>query len=134
MLERGGFLTLFAKSVGPASKTSQRNPPQGCAARCDVSMNIAFERCSDHSPDFVYACHPKPNCEYFWLAPGHDGARTVAFELPGGGDVSVSGRTAGLSKRVVQVLYQARRVKIVSPEMLTRICIQIALVVSYRMK
>lgn len=73
---------------------------------------------------------PKRSGERFRLVLGHDGTRTVAFELPGGG-ATVSGRGSGLSIRVDQVLYQARKVKIAIPTTLTRICIQIASVVSY---
>jgi hypothetical protein len=69
----------------------------------------------------------------FWPGRCQDGS-AFAVELPGGGDANVSGRFVGLSKLVVQFLYQARRVKIVSPNTLTRICIQIASVVSIRMK
>ena len=63
----------------------------------------------------------------------HDGS-AFAVELPVCGDSNVSGRFAGLSKLAVQFLYQARRLKIVSPNTLTRICIQIASVVSIRTK
>jgi hypothetical protein len=45
-----------------------------------------------------------------------------------------SGRNVGLSMGVVQFLDQAQRVKIAIPKMLTRICIEIALVVSNRTK
>src|SRR5262249_4558644 len=48
--------------------------------------------------------------------------------------VVVRGRNGGLSMLVVQTLYQAKSVKIVRPAMLTRICIQIASLISIRTK
>lgn len=76
---------------------------------------------------------PNRSGEQIRLVLGHVGARTVAFELPGGG-ANVSGRGSGLSIRADQVLYHASKVKIAIPTTLTRICIQIASVVSYIMK
>jgi hypothetical protein len=93
-----------------------------------AALRVHAERRSGHSPDHP-RLPPKRGCEHFWLAFGHDGAGTLVFELPGGG-ANVSGRGIGLSTRADQVLYQARRVKIVIPTTLTRICTQIALLVS----
>jgi hypothetical protein len=101
------------------------SPHAPVASNCFASPR---ERRSGHSPDHP-RLPPKRSCEHFWLAFGHDGAGTLVFELPGGG-ANVSGRGIGLSTRADQVLYQARRVKIVIPTTLTRICTQIALLVS----
>ena len=63
----------------------------------------------------------------------HEGSG-FALEPPLGGGAPVGDRSAGLSMLVVQTLYQAKSVKIVRPAMLTRICIQIALLISIRTK
>jgi len=68
------------------------------------------------------------------LALYHYGASPVTLELPGAGGANASGGDLGLSMRVVQFLYHARSVKIAIPTILTRICIQIALVVSIKTK
>jgi hypothetical protein len=51
-----------------------------------------------------------------------------------GDDANVGGRDIGLSRLVIQTLYQASSVKIVMPATLTKICIQIALLISIKMK
>ena len=63
----------------------------------------------------------------------HEGSG-FALELPVDGDATVGDRSVGLSMLVVQTLYQAKSVKIASPTMLTRICIQIASLISIRTK
>jgi hypothetical protein len=63
----------------------------------------------------------------------HEGS-AFALELPVGGAATVRDRNVGLSMLVVQTLYQANSVKIVRPTMLTRICIQIALLISIKTK
>ena len=58
------------------------------------------------------------------------GASLFALENGRWGDVDVTGCMVGLSMRPDQDLYKAKRVKIAIPEKLTKICIQIASVVS----
>lgn len=68
------------------------------------------------------------------LASSDRPAHLFALELQGCGDANASGHKTGLSKLVVHDLYQAKRHKIAIPKTLTKICIQIALVVSTRTK